>query len=315
MDRASRSGRGLAWGSVNRDGSINLRLDAIPTNGTLQIRDYEERDGAPRPQEGQSPASIPRSRPSDGLGKHRGREPRAKRRCGRARLARAPSREFIGRLSTSLAARLVRPARAAAAWRRGAPSPAPRPPRWGSSCSQRSHSPARRRERPSHTRGHRHRLRSRSREHPGSGAGRHAHRTPLPARGQVPPVGAAPTRARLPRAGELDAGRPGFPGPGHARRPAQAARRRRQEGAGHPRAARPAPALPSDSGSPQGDEGFAGPRRRSSAPSSGSISCWPRHRRQRPVEEALRLRPLDPADAAPDGGARPPCARSPRLRW
>lgn len=54
-------------GFVNRDGSINLRLDAIPTNGTLQIRDYEERDGAPRPQEGQSPASIPRSRPSDGL--------------------------------------------------------------------------------------------------------------------------------------------------------------------------------------------------------------------------------------------------------
>jgi hypothetical protein len=55
-------------GFVNRDGSINLRLDAIPTNGTLQIRDYEERDGAPRTQDGQqAPASIPRSRPSDGL--------------------------------------------------------------------------------------------------------------------------------------------------------------------------------------------------------------------------------------------------------
>jgi hypothetical protein len=28
-------------GFVNRDGSINLKLDAHPTNGTLQIRDYE----------------------------------------------------------------------------------------------------------------------------------------------------------------------------------------------------------------------------------------------------------------------------------
>jgi hypothetical protein len=54
-------------GFVNRDGSINLRLDAIPTNGTLQIRDYDERDGASRLQDGQPPASMPRSRPSDGL--------------------------------------------------------------------------------------------------------------------------------------------------------------------------------------------------------------------------------------------------------
>ena len=28
-------------GFVNRDGSINLRLDGYPTNGTLQVRDYE----------------------------------------------------------------------------------------------------------------------------------------------------------------------------------------------------------------------------------------------------------------------------------
>lgn len=26
---------------VNRDGSINVKLDAMPTNGTLHIRDYE----------------------------------------------------------------------------------------------------------------------------------------------------------------------------------------------------------------------------------------------------------------------------------
>jgi hypothetical protein len=28
-------------GSVNRDGSLNLRLDAIPVNGVLQVRDWE----------------------------------------------------------------------------------------------------------------------------------------------------------------------------------------------------------------------------------------------------------------------------------
>ncbi len=31
-------------GFVNQDGSINLKLDAIPTNGTLQIREWEPRD-------------------------------------------------------------------------------------------------------------------------------------------------------------------------------------------------------------------------------------------------------------------------------
>ena len=30
----------------NRDGSITVLLDAIPTNGRLQIRDYQPRDGA-----------------------------------------------------------------------------------------------------------------------------------------------------------------------------------------------------------------------------------------------------------------------------
>jgi hypothetical protein len=32
---------------VNADGSINVRLDAIPINGTLQLRDYEPRDVRP----------------------------------------------------------------------------------------------------------------------------------------------------------------------------------------------------------------------------------------------------------------------------
>jgi hypothetical protein len=31
-------------GFVNNDGSLNLRLDALPTNGTLQVRDYEPRE-------------------------------------------------------------------------------------------------------------------------------------------------------------------------------------------------------------------------------------------------------------------------------
>ncbi|HEY2513739.1 MAG TPA: hypothetical protein VGI39_22885 [Polyangiaceae bacterium] len=40
-------------GFVNSDGSLTLRLDAIPTNGTLQVRDwqpYEQRDAGARAQ-------------------------------------------------------------------------------------------------------------------------------------------------------------------------------------------------------------------------------------------------------------------------
>jgi hypothetical protein len=29
---------------VNRDGSLSVRLDAMPVNGKLQIRDYQPRD-------------------------------------------------------------------------------------------------------------------------------------------------------------------------------------------------------------------------------------------------------------------------------
>lgn len=29
---------------VNRDGSLTVRLDAVPVNGRLQIRDYQPRD-------------------------------------------------------------------------------------------------------------------------------------------------------------------------------------------------------------------------------------------------------------------------------
>jgi hypothetical protein len=32
-------------GFTNRDGSLNLRLDAIPVNGSLQVRDWSEPPG------------------------------------------------------------------------------------------------------------------------------------------------------------------------------------------------------------------------------------------------------------------------------
>ena len=48
-------------GFVNRDGSITLRLDALPVNGTLQVRDWEP---AERRQDGaDSPPPRPRPRP------------------------------------------------------------------------------------------------------------------------------------------------------------------------------------------------------------------------------------------------------------
>lgn len=31
-------------GFENADGSLNLKLDAVPTNGTLQVRDWEPRE-------------------------------------------------------------------------------------------------------------------------------------------------------------------------------------------------------------------------------------------------------------------------------
>jgi hypothetical protein len=33
---------------VNRDGSLNVRLDAMPVNGELQIRDYQPREAGER---------------------------------------------------------------------------------------------------------------------------------------------------------------------------------------------------------------------------------------------------------------------------
>jgi hypothetical protein len=51
-------------GFVNQDGSLNLRLDAIPTNGTLQVRDWEPREGERRASEGELPAVRKAPRPA-----------------------------------------------------------------------------------------------------------------------------------------------------------------------------------------------------------------------------------------------------------
>ncbi len=51
-------------GSTNRDGSLNLKLDAIPTNGKLQVRDWQpERDQSPY--DGTPPPAFSRGGPRD----------------------------------------------------------------------------------------------------------------------------------------------------------------------------------------------------------------------------------------------------------
>ena len=42
----------IGIGFVNRDGSINVRLDAVPVNGKLHLRDYKRREDAPTPDNG-----------------------------------------------------------------------------------------------------------------------------------------------------------------------------------------------------------------------------------------------------------------------
>jgi hypothetical protein len=56
-------------GFVNRDGSITLKLDAIPVNGTLQVREWESReDGARRANDDGDAAQAPRPRRSEPAG-------------------------------------------------------------------------------------------------------------------------------------------------------------------------------------------------------------------------------------------------------
>jgi hypothetical protein len=56
-------------GFTNRDGSLNLRLDAIPVNGTLQVRPWEPVDRRPDAADGHSlPArSTPRDKSLDSV--------------------------------------------------------------------------------------------------------------------------------------------------------------------------------------------------------------------------------------------------------
>jgi hypothetical protein len=55
-------------GFINRDGSLNLRLDAIPVNGTLQVREWDSGDrrhdaiDAPQPRH-----RLPGERPLDAI--------------------------------------------------------------------------------------------------------------------------------------------------------------------------------------------------------------------------------------------------------
>ena len=68
-DRAIWLRVGTAW--VNRDGSYNIKLDALPMNGTLQVRDYAPRDDV-APRDGARPERKSEAPPS---GKHdRGRD-------------------------------------------------------------------------------------------------------------------------------------------------------------------------------------------------------------------------------------------------
>ena len=39
----------IGAGFLNRDGSINIKLDAIPMSGDLQLRDWEPRENGDRP--------------------------------------------------------------------------------------------------------------------------------------------------------------------------------------------------------------------------------------------------------------------------
>jgi hypothetical protein len=55
-------------GFTNRDGSLNLRLDAIPVNGTLQVREWEPGDRRSDAIEAQPHSRLPaRDKPLDSV--------------------------------------------------------------------------------------------------------------------------------------------------------------------------------------------------------------------------------------------------------
>jgi hypothetical protein len=48
----------LGVGFVNRDGSLTLKLDAMPVNGTLQVREWEVREEGTRKTTEEGPAKT-----------------------------------------------------------------------------------------------------------------------------------------------------------------------------------------------------------------------------------------------------------------
>jgi hypothetical protein len=71
VERASAGGSTKTYwtrvgvGFVNRDGSINLRLDAIPINGALQVREWEPYE---RRSDANDASARPRPRPAPSAG-------------------------------------------------------------------------------------------------------------------------------------------------------------------------------------------------------------------------------------------------------
>lgn len=57
----------IGTGFTNRDGSMNLHLDALPVNGKLQVRDWEpDRERRSNDAPGAEPPPRPRQRPQPG---------------------------------------------------------------------------------------------------------------------------------------------------------------------------------------------------------------------------------------------------------
>ena len=58
----------IGVGFTNKDGSLNLRLDAIPVNGQLQVREWEDnRDVRRTPPPGEIRGRAPRDEITDPL--------------------------------------------------------------------------------------------------------------------------------------------------------------------------------------------------------------------------------------------------------
>jgi len=57
----------IGVGYVNRDGSVNIKLDAMPVNGTMQVRDWQDRDDDAPERRGNGASRSAASQPVDDL--------------------------------------------------------------------------------------------------------------------------------------------------------------------------------------------------------------------------------------------------------